>query len=259
MKLRLAVVVSLLTFTLASAPTLAAQTLYLGLHEEHALPSQVAQIEATQRDFVQFLAAHRSAIPHIPAMSVYQGDDLTYTSVVPMKDLNALTDLITDLEGLAAGPDGARFSEIFARGWTAISHYQEAVLRYDAGLSYVPAKPRRNEAELRFFRVDLYYLKPGAEQEAAQIAAAFRDLAQRKKVDLAWEIYWPVIGTEMPLLVVRAGGSDQADWLAADAAFRAALGDEGRQLFARAYALSRQVEHRNTWFRPDLSLPPTGR
>jgi hypothetical protein len=257
MKLRLCVVVASLAF--ASVQIATSQTLYLGLHEEHALPSQVAQTEATQRDFVQFLAAHRSAIPNIPAMSVFQGDDLTYTSVVPMKDLNSLSGLYADLEGLAVGPDGSRFQEIFGRGWTTISHYQEAVLRYDAGLSYVPAKPRRSEADLRFYRVDLYYLKPGTEQEATRIAAAFRDLARRKNVDLGWEIYWPVIGTEMPLLLVRAGGSDQADWLAADAAFRSALGEEGRQLFAQAYDISRKVEHRNTWFRPDLSLPPAGR
>lgn len=243
---------------LSAAPALRAQTLYLGLHEEHAKPSEVALMEATQRDFVQFLAAHRAAIPHIPAMTVFQEADLTYTSVVPMKDLNGLTDLYGELEGLLAGPDGARFGEIFSRGWRAITHYQEGILRYDAALSYTPAKPRRAEADLRFFRIDLYYLQPGAEEEAGRIAAAFRDLAKRKNVELGWEIYWSVIGSELPLFVVRSGGTDQADWLAGDAAFRSALGEEGKALFAKAFALSRKVEYRDTWMRPDLSLPPAG-
>ena len=250
---------ALLVFAFGAAPLVQAQPLYLGLHKEHALPSEVAGMEATQRDFVRFLAAHRANIPHIPAMTVFQGDDLTYTMVVPMKDLNGLTGVYTDLEGLAAGPDGARFQEIFARGWKAISHYEEAVLRYDAELSYQPAKPRRAESELGFFRIDLYFLKPGAEAEAMAVSEQFRELSKKKNVEMAYDLYWSVVGTELPLLVVRAGGTDQADWLAANTAFQAAVGEEGRALFARAFALSRKVEHHDTWARPDLSLPPAGR
>lgn len=250
---------ALVALAFGGATLVQAQTPFIGLHTEHALPSEVARMEATQRDFVQFLAAHRANIPHIPAMTVFQGDDLTYTTVVPMKDLNGLTGVYADLEGLAAGPDGARFQEIFARGWKAISHYEEAVLRYDAEHSYRPAKPRRAESDLGFFRIDLYFLKPGTEAEAMAVAKEFRELSKKRNVEMAYDLYWSVVGTELPLLAVRAGGTDQTDWLAANAAFLSAVGEEGRALFARAFALSRKIEHHDTWARPDLSLPATGR
>ena len=57
----------------------------------------------------------------------------------------------------------------------------------------------------------------------------------------------------MPVIVVRSTAKDPADYYAIDMKDRELLGDEGKALFARAFAITRRFETKGGWIRPDLS------
>lgn len=126
-------------------------------------------------------------------------------------------------------------------------------------MSYKPSSPRFKPEEATFFHYDLYFVQPGKEDEAWALCKEFVALFKAKNIANPYRIFTPRVGYETPAIFVEVPAKDAADYYGFDEKDRAALGEEGRKLFAKAFAISRRIEHRNAWLRPDLSVRPAAK
>jgi len=245
-----------LAVLLLALPTaLAAQApRFFVMHQEIAKPSMLKQYEDTTKEFTAAVHRHHELSPAFSFTAV-AGDDNLYTYVTPIKSM-------TDIESIYAGfgalaqAEGAKWGDLMKRAGETMEYARESIVMEDPSLSYTPEKPRLKLEEQAYVHVKLFYLKPGYETEADDVARQLANLFRQKKVELGYRLFKVVLGPEMPLLIVVIGAKDPVDYATADKEHLEVLGDEGQALFQRVFALTRRFEQHGGWVRPDLSLAP---
>ena len=240
---------------LAAGGTARAQerALYV-IHQEHAKPSQVAQYEATTKEFVAMVTKNKAAMPHF-GITTLSSDDFVYTYVARIPNFGGIDGILQDFQALGL-KEGAAFADLMRRGGATTDVVREWVVSYAPELSYTPASPRLPFAEARYFHYDTYYLQPGRELEVDALGKEFLALYKAKNVPNGYRIFRVEMGPEMPAVVVEVGAKDPADHYTQSVSDRAILGDDGKALFAKALGMTRRFEQHSAWLRPDLSTPP---
>jgi hypothetical protein len=224
------------------------------IHQEFAKPSQVAQYEATTKEFVAMVSKNKTAMPHF-SFTTLSSDDFVYTYVARIPNFGGIDGITQDFQALGL-KEGAAFADLMRRGGATMDRVREWIVSHAPELSYTPANPRLPFAEARYFHYDTYYLQPGRELEVDALAKEFLALYKAKNVPNGYRIFRVEMGPEMPAVVVEVGAKDPADYHTQTVSDLAILGDAGKALFAKALAMSRRVEQHSAWLRPDLSLPP---
>jgi hypothetical protein len=237
-------------------PALAtAQPQLYGLHREVVKPGMVAAYEATSKEFQSYFRQHPHTLSKL-GYTAFMSDDFTYYLVTPLASYNDIPAIYEGFDETAKEIGAAKWDDLNRRSGATMESMGDSVLMEDPSLSYAPAKPRLKREQVGFVHFDIYYVQPGKEPDADQVCRDFRALFEKKQIADGYRIFKVLTGADMPALVVSTDAKDQADYAASDAAARQTLGAEGAALFARAFAITRRVEHVNTVVRPDLSLPP---
>jgi hypothetical protein len=253
MKSRLSIILSCLIlsiacFAQAQMPT--GQWFYI--HQEVVKPSMIKQYEDTSREFAAFVKANQQTMPHFHYIGI-AGDDFTYTFVLPISKMADVDSVMADFAAMGASPNGSKFMDIMQHGNAAVEFTREFVVGEMPEYSYTPAAPRLKPEEEKYYHYDFYYFNADKNAEAFQIAKEFKELATRKNSPAGYKIYTSIMGPEMPVIVVRSTAKDPADYYALDMKDRELLGDEGKALFERAFAITRRFDSKGGWIRPDLS------
>ena len=248
----IALSLSLLAAVAAVAQPPAASHFYV-IHQEHAKPSKIQQYEAGAKDFAAMVQAHHDAIPTFSYVVTVE-PDFTYTYVAPIPNF-AGVDAINAGFGPLAAQAGDQFAALMGRWSETVTGNSEMVVAYMPELSYQPAAPRLKPEEARYAKLAFYALEPGHEEEADAIARDYAALYKAKGITTGYQLYKVVMGPDMPALVVRIPAKDPADWYAADQKAQELTGAEGQALAARALAITRHFDMRESWRRPDLDLP----
>lgn len=220
------------------------------VHQEVAKPWMLAEYDSTTKEVMSLGAKHKA--PLLSQAVVLQGEDLTYTIAIPVKDANGNQAIAAEF-GMIAEKEGPGFADVMRRGWAPVESVREFVLQEWPELSYRPEKPSYKPGETAFYHYDIYYVMPGHDEEALAIAKDFVALFKAKGIGEGYRTFTVVNGPEMPALIVEVPAKDGADYYARNAAAQATLGDAGRALFARAFAITRRLERKNAMLRPDLS------
>lgn len=227
------------------------------LHQEIVRPDRVEAFEAATKEFVATVRQHHKASPQFHFNAV-QGDDFTYSFVLPLADLASLDAINQGFGALAQAVGEAKFADLMKRGGATYEWADESILIEEPGMSYAPANPRLKPEEVRYLHFDLYHVQPGREPEADALAREFVALFKQKGITDSYRLFKVLLGKDMPLYAVVAPAKDAADFAARDAANLQTFGKEGEALFARAASLCRRIDHHGGWVRPDLSVaPPT--
>jgi hypothetical protein len=241
----------------AAAAAQDAKPRFFVLHQEVVRPDRVEAFEAATKEFVATVRQHQKVSPQFHFNAV-QGDDFTYSFVLPLADLASLDALSQGFAALAQAVGEAKFADLMKRGGATYEWADESILIEEPGMSYAPANPRLKPEEVRFLHFDLYYVQPGREPEADALAREFVALFKQKAIPDGYRLFKVFLGKDMPLYAVVAPAKDEADFATRDAANRQTLGKEGEALFARAASLCRRLDHYGGWVRPDLSVAPPG-
>lgn len=227
---------------------------YYVIHQEHAKPSKIEQYEATAKEFAALVQANHETMPTFSYV-VSVGTDFTYTYVAPIANMAAM-DAINAGFGALAAKVGEQFTDLMRRASETVTGNSEMIAAYVPELSYTPAAPRLTPEEARYAKLDLYAVEPGREGDADALARDYVALFKAKGVTSGYQLYKVVMGPDLPALVVRIPAKDPADWYTANQKLQEQLGAEGQALAARAMAITRHFDSRETWRRPELDLPP---
>jgi hypothetical protein len=238
-----------------AAGTAAAQErpLYL-IHQEFAKPSMIEQYEAVTKEFVALVGRNKAAMPHFSFVAV-SSDDFVYTYVVRIANFAGIDGIGQDFQAVGL-KDGPALADITRRGGATTEQIREWVVSEMTEGSYAPASPRLRAAEVRFYHYDIYYLFPGRELDVEPLAKEFVALFKAKNVPNGYRLFRTEMGPEMPAIIVEVGAKDPADYYMQTQSDRTILGEAGKALFAKAFAMTRRLEQRGGWLRPDLSVMP---
>jgi hypothetical protein len=225
------------------------------IHEETANPSMVTQYEGATKDLIKAFTDKKVTSPSF-MVNTFMTTDFHYIYLTPITNWAQIDSVWKDWMSAGDTVGKEKWADIMKRGNGAMISYDDAVAARRDDLSYMPENPRLKMEEMPFARVDYYYLKPGTEQQAEQVAKDYVALFKEKKVPDGFSIYMAMSGHDLPLLVAVIPAKSPADFAATDERTAAALGDALRNLQGRAMALTRRIEHKDSWYRPDLSYMP---
>jgi hypothetical protein len=213
--------------------------LYL-FREEVAIPSALANFESASKEMLAMMTEKKI-------------DDIRFTTWMT-RDFHFLYAIKLDnVSALDKFP--ATWKAYEPRAAATTSSYNESIVMHRPDLSYSPAAPRVKPDEVGYVRWQIYYLVPGHDQEAEQIAKDYSALFKAKNISSGFQIYQGWLGSELPMLIATINAKSAADFAVADEKDRATLGDAILPLQARALAITRRYEEREAIFRRDLSYP----
>jgi hypothetical protein len=212
----------------------------------------MAAYEASTRDFIAMVQAHRAAMPTFHA-DAYMTDDLEYLYTMPISGFAQMDALMGEFMAMEqAGGDGWR--QMMQENGSTMVKVDEWIVLYRPDLSYVPEQPRLKDEEIDTFRWEFYYLQPesgaAAEQLAKDIAAFYRE----RGISDPFHVFQAVMGGDLPFLVVSVPGKDEADIHASYQKVAASVGDAWAPYEQRIMQLIRRMEVKTARMRPDLSI-----
>ena len=225
------------------------------VHEETINPSMMAQYEGATKDLIKAFADKKMTSPSF-LVNTFMTTDMQYIYLTPIANWAQMDSVWKDWMTADNMVGKDRWTDIMKRANGALVSYDDAVAARRDDLSYVPENPRLKMEDAPFARVEYYYLKPGTEQQAEQVAKDYVALFKEKKIADGFTIYTAMSGHDLPLLVAVIPAKNPADFAASDERTTATLGDALRALQGRAMALTRRIEHKDSWYRPDLSYMP---
>lgn len=236
---------------LAQQPAPAPPALFY-LHEEVAVPSKLADYERMTKEFGAMMRGAGIAF-HYQAFST---DDFHYYYILPLKDMGDVGKIMQlFMVELPQKVGKEKMTDLMRRSGATMQKTNEWIILRRDDLSYVPAKPRLKPEEMKARRWDFYYIKPGMEDMVDQIAAEWKAASVAAQSGDGWTVFQPVIGGDLPLVVVAYTGKDAADIAAQDEKFIASLGEKGQALIAKTFQIVRKFDVKYGHARPDLSNP----
>ena len=221
------------------------------VHEEVVKPSMLGQYEATTKEFLNSLAQAKVD----PAAFSFRGfvtPDFHYIYLAPIDGFGGMDKIANVFMTLGANE---KFQDLMKRSGTTMESVSDTIIMRRLDLSYMPETPRLKMEEHNYYRLQYYYLMPGTDMEAEQIARDYAALFKKKNIPEAFTIFMEVMGNDTPLLIASVPAKSEADFIAADEKTNAALGADVRPLQERALRITRKFEVRHVTVRPDLVYP----
>jgi hypothetical protein len=225
------------------------------LYQEVPKPNLLQQYEATSKEFAKLIADHHAAAPEFGFFALADSH-LVYTFAIPIRGLGDIEGIDAAFGLIAKSAGGEKFSDLMKRSSATIESRREWAVRESPDLSYVPTQARLRREESGFFHYDLYYVYADQEDAIDPLARELLALYKSKGVADAYQVFKAVLGQDLPILIVRSGGRDAADYYAEDQKIEALVGAERRELRRRMLAISRRVESKDANVRPDLTVAP---
>jgi len=157
--------------------------------------------------------------------------------------------------GLAAKDTGA-FKALSGKFSGTYEYTRDAIYTYRSDLSYIPADPYYPPAEMRFIRLDIWFVEPEKEAEAEQARTELHALAKAKGVrDISFCMVGSM-GTEQPMYIFATPDKDEPEFLKHDAEMWKLVGDDAAATYRRVLPQIRRRESRRLWYDEELSYVP---
>jgi hypothetical protein len=243
MKSRALIILGLCLSTLASLGIFArAQepvTQLYAITEFIVEPAKSADFEAVMKDWVAFYVKNK----YPWAFMTYRTEDFRYYLLGPVKDIADFGEMVkADMELSRKG--GPEFEGLMKKISGTFASYNSGMIIMRSDLSYLPEKPRVKIEDGRYICWDYYYVIPGHETEAEQIAKEWQALYKSKNIPDAFEVWMLVMGPDLPMIAASRWGKSEADFNAEDEKNLKKMGDAYTALAMKTMALCRKYERK---------------
>ncbi|MFQ5651747.1 MAG: hypothetical protein ACE5IY_17555 [bacterium] len=221
------------------------------IHEDVVMPARVAEYEqAIKTVLVKLNELKMTSLRHVVTVS----EDFHYAYIAEIDNMAALDNDPWDELEKKMGKEA--WDEMWKGYDNTYAMHHDFLARLRPNLSYDPKNASMGSEEMTFRHWDYYYVDPDEGDTAREIAKEWKALYESKGVPTGYRLYTGGLGTEVPLYVVVQWASNAAEYEAQNAKALEMLGEEGQALMQRTLAISRRVESKNGWLRPDLSYMP---
>jgi hypothetical protein len=216
-------------------------------------PSKVGDFEAGAKEEVALYAKYK--FPY--AWSVTRTFDNHYYYLFPVENFAAIDNIFKAFDKVAkmAGEEYQEMLDLFTGTY---EYVQPSVYSLNYELSFFSEKQKEKAEEENFVFFDIFYFKTGKEREVEKLMKEMIALVEEKGTTEAqsWYCYQGIMGAETPVHYMVARAKNAIDFYTQNAKMWKLLGEEGDSLYPKLMNLLRKREHKQGWFRPDLSYTP---
>ncbi|HVR44373.1 MAG TPA: hypothetical protein VMS56_13125 [Thermoanaerobaculia bacterium] len=249
---------SLALIVLVALP-LAAQEMpqfeWSAIYEEDVKPSMLAEYEAGTKKMIKDFNDKKLVSPYL-YWDAYARDDSSYIFVIPLADPGDLGKMNAAWMGAMGSMGEAWMKEMMSNATKITNSYASILVARRPDLSYMPENPRLTPAEAKYVHHDYYYLIPGKEMEAEQLARDWAAALKKANFRSGFTVFQAMMGDDLPAWAVSTTAKDAVDWASINQSIPAALGaDQAKALNDRLRNLIRKHERGVLTHRPDLSRP----
>ena len=219
---------------------------------EQVAPANVAAFEESSAAMYEVIKANA---PDDMVYFTLSGPETGYMYAIPMDSYEQFMEIGQQWEGMVEQVGREEWMEMDAAGSKFVTSRSMALFIERMDLSYAPEAPRLTmEAPMRHY--DYLYPVPGKEQDLEAVMREWIELYASQGVDSGWMVYQAFSGDDLPLYVIGTLAMDRGDYEADGDRLDEMFGEADDALYEKAGSLLRKFEHKDAWFRPELSLMP---
>lgn len=223
--------------------------------QDFVKPGMSEQYESLVREFLAALKQNNITSPMFTGYT-FQSSDFCYTTATPMGNWSDLDKMNSEMPEVEQKIGKKRMDDLTQRMGAAIDHSAFFSVRELPEISYHPTKAVPNVNEKYFVHYDLFYVTPGRYDDAIEVAKAWKKLYESKQIPHGYSVFTAGFGSELPLIVVERISKTKADYVAEVDQEAKAFAGAQKQLEQRSLEITRRLETREAYFRPDLSYLP---
>lgn len=220
----------------------------LVVYEEMVKPSQLDAYVKASKEFGELMVA---ADPK-SEWSAVQLEDYHFYWVIPLSGFAELDDFQQLMMKMMEKAGLEKFSAMMDASSKTTDHMDAFVVVERDDLSYHPETMIPRE-EAKVLEYSYYYLKPGKELEAEEVARQFVATMKAKGVESGFTLYQLAFGSDMPALATLVPARSLVELQQMNAAFMEKMGADGAALQKKVDAITRRFDRRIGFPRPDLS------
>lgn len=240
------------------APTLLAQNdapkgQLFTVHEDIVIPSMMGKYEKAAKNLAEMVTKQNVTSLSYTAANM---QNFVYFYFAPVENMDGVDKMgagWSDLEKKAGKQNLDAAMKQFDGCYLSHKNY---MVRMRPEFSYKPEYGANNADGMLFRHWDFYYIHPGMENEADDIAKEW--VALNKKIDLpeGYRLYSGAYGSDTPVFIVTQSAKNAAEFYAKQDAWLKKAGDEGKALWMKTWNVVRKYESVDGRIRPDLSVLP---
>lgn len=220
---------------------------------EQVAPADVAAFEDASAAMYEVIKANA---PDDLVYYTLSGPETGFMYAIPMESYEQFMEIGDKWEGMVNQVGLEKWMEMDASGSQYVTSRSMTLYIERTDLSYVPESPRLTADEAAMRHYDYIYPIPGKEQEVEALFREWVQLYQSGNADSGWMVYQAFTGDDLPLYVIGTVAMNRGDYEADGDRLNEMFGDVDDALMQKTWALLRNFEHKDAWFRPELSLVP---
>lgn len=224
---------------------------FLMIHEDPVIPSMVEQYEKAAKNLAELVRKDGASITYTAVTK----SDFTYMYFSPVQNLSDVDKNETLWDEMIKRVGADKFGAAMSQFNGCYLSHRNYMVRMRPELSYNPDFGKISE-DMLFRHWDFYYLQPGMEDQADQIAKEWVALSKKVGAPEGYRLYSSAFGSDGPMFVVVGSGKNAADFYTRQEAWMKKAGTEGQALFAKTWKVIRKFESFDGGVRPDLSVMP---
>lgn len=226
----------------------------VAVHEDAVIPSMLEKYEEAAKNLASQLATHNIASMTYTGAS---SQDFVYVYFAPVENMAALDKANAGFDELKKKMGDEAFQATMSQFEGCYNSHRDYLLRHFPDLSYKPEYGREIEDGMLFRHWGFYYVHPGKEMEAREIAKEWKALYESKDIEQGYRLYMGDMGTDMPLLLIAESAKSAEEYYSKSARINKIFGAEGEALLKKTWTVVRKFEQKDGFIRPDLSYFPT--
>ena len=183
---------------------------------------------------------------------VYQTEDFHYwwlTEIEDFSDVQKQNQEFGAFASLMEEEEGFVFGEEFK---SKTNYMKPMIFRWLPNLSYIPEGNIKLD-QRKYFRWGYCYVKVGFEAKLQQTWAEYVNLFSENQVEIGWNLYSGIVGTENPFYMWGEIYDSPLDMETKRANAFKKIAEESDELWNEVMQCLRKFELKTGWYRPDLS------
>jgi hypothetical protein len=224
------------------------------IHEDVVIPSKVDKYEKAAKNLASVLAKNNIASLSYTAAN---SEDFVYIYITPVENLAGVENIGAGFGELQKKMGKEAFQSTMSQFDDCYDSHRNYMVRMRPDLSYNPEYGSQISDGMNFRHWDFYYIHPGMEEKATEIAKEWKALYEKNMITEGYRLYFGALGTEMPLLIVAQSANNAVEFYTRSEAEMKTFGEAGQALLKKTWSVVRKFDHKDGSMRPDLSYLPT--
>lgn len=219
--------------------------------DELVKPSMKAEYFEAAKKWTAFMKDHEFSYPF---NTYWTGDNHVYWTM-PIQSYAGIGKIMEESGNFREkSPDEYKALEDAFKGTYETS--QMCIYALDSKYSMIAEEKPAEAEEQNFVFFDIYYFKPGYEDEIDKLFDEMLSIMAEKKFSQRWYYYWGVMGTDIPVLVCASNAKNAIAFYEENAEMWEALGEEAGKMKKKMMKYVRKQEQKRAWFQKELSYTP---